>query len=360
MSVSATNDAAPAIDRAEADRLFTELYAEYWSRIRYWLHRRFAIAGFSANPAEDAAQEVFILLLEKYILTGKLQDETASALIYAIAKNEYLGYFSRSSSKEAVLDFADPVNTPVVTTGHRYAAEQPELAPLAAELDAAMQVMYEASQKWRDLHKQVYASYWPLNDTESSPSAATCQKLERRLACDAKERDRALAHFRQTTAAVGNLRSELERAGGNWRSSTNMPAGLSKDYLRVGTVASDATRTHCPSGHEMHLENTRFDGEGRRRCRACLAVHTKKQNARNSSQGRLAAQRAEQARVRSEKLAAVRRMLADPAYLDTPVRQICAEVHIDYKVVRFQVRNSRQLRQTAREAASRLAEVAAR
>ncbi len=49
------------------------------------------------------------------------------------------------------------------------------------------------------------------------------------------------------------------------------PVPMAVNILRGnGPAARNARKTHCQNGHEFTPENTRLEGPGRRRCRACL------------------------------------------------------------------------------------------
>lgn len=263
MTVSGETSTVAAVDRDAADQLFNDIYGQHFDRLRQYLYFRLPLD--KVHLAEDFAQEAFADLW-CHLLNGRPVTRAYGLLRkIALAKmNDY--YRVKSNLEYKAVDFDDPEASPV-TTSHRYAAADPAMAPLTAELDQAMARMQNASAEWRDLHKKSYVLDRRIADgydPDPEPLVRSAEALKR-------DRNRALGQLRKACGAVGALRAELERIGGpNWKSSSGLPASTMSDgKARAGSVASDVSRTHCDAGHLLDLENSSFSEEGRRRCRKC-------------------------------------------------------------------------------------------
>lgn len=276
--MTVTVGAAPGVDRAAVDQQFTEIYAECFNRLARYI--RFRNTGSLASLAEDFAQETCIELYWK-MLKGEKFDHAYGILCFL--SRAVVGRYLRlkRNTEFKVRDLTDPVNTPLIATGHAYAPETPELAETAAALDAAMDVMHQASQVWRAAHQEKYKIRRALLADEQGVTVIPIEKRaskQQKLAAVTAAEPLKLARFQEACRRVGVLRGELEQAGGaNYRSSAGMPASAaSAGSTKSGSVTSDPSVTHCPDGHLLDLDNTYFGENGRRRCRTCLDVQVKR------------------------------------------------------------------------------------
>lgn len=249
---------------------FEEIFREYMPRIRKFIWTRLDIGQY--HLAEDLTQETFSALWTHYLAKGQGVDSPFS-LLCAIGKNQVLAHQSWLKNNEMTLDYSDPATTPIVTTGHMYAADSPDLAHLSRELEQAMEEMTKASSTWRSANKAVARMAGSLHpDAVSGLTPETKSRMEQQIdVADMQERA-TLESFRQACAEVGRLRSELEAAGGaNWRSSTGMPPSAGTSPIRKGGM-SDPAVTHCPEGHLLDRRTTLFAEDGRKMCRPCRAA----------------------------------------------------------------------------------------
>ncbi|MFE3381895.1 RNA polymerase sigma factor [Streptomyces anulatus] len=269
MKVSA-EAAAPGIDRALVEQQYTELYAALWDRLV--VHLRYHLPMGHGGIAEDLAQETFILLWRRMLAGDEITHPMG--LLRFWSKNIQADYFkAKSRVAYNAVDFTDPTTEPVFSH-HTYAAGQPVMALVAAELDEAMEEMREASAEWRRLHAEVYR-YQQLVDGHSpggrTPAAVRKDERQQHLGDVQAQEASSLETFRQTCRRVGALRAELEAQSPNWQSSTGMPPSAADCGAKPGSVRSDLTVTVCPDGHPLTLANLHFLENGGRRCRACAA-----------------------------------------------------------------------------------------
>jgi DNA-directed RNA polymerase specialized sigma24 family protein len=263
VTVAGEATAVPDADRAAAETLFTEIYQAHSRRLTqfiYW-HLPFEMTDL----AEDFAQETFQDLWA-HLLKGRSVDYPF-ALLKTIASRQLADHHKvKRNSMYLATDLETPEFSVVeVARGHQYAPGNPELAGLSDELDNAMERMRTASARWRKLHGQV----------------ASMRKEETRAEA-AKQRDAALIELQDACWTVGDLRAELERAGGDsWRSPTGWPVSFRTDGRhRKGGASSDLDVTHCVNGHHLHLENVTFLEDGTRACRACAKQATRRVRAK--------------------------------------------------------------------------------
>jgi AraC-like DNA-binding protein len=259
-------------DATDAEQLFTELYKGYARRVHsfIWWHLGIEYRAL----AEDLTQETFIAVWRS-LTTGKGFDpEKPYGLLRYLARQQIGAYFSKKKNNDFTLDFTDPVNTPLVTTGHAYALERPDTTDLVRDLDEVMEQMQAASKAWRDAHKESHRLRSLLgedyNTSRGGITEATKERLREQLAEADQHEDETLHAFRDTCRRVGALRAELEElAGPNWRSGIGLPLHPEITPIRKGRYRNDPDVTHCPAGHLLDLNNTHFEEDGSRYCRAC-------------------------------------------------------------------------------------------
>jgi DNA-directed RNA polymerase specialized sigma24 family protein len=249
-----------------ADDLFTSLYAKYWRRITWYMRER--LDDRHVDYAEDLAQETFIRFWRYYAVKGKPGSYT---LLTLQARSTLAAFYETRAAGERATDFADPVNAPLASACGTYAIGRPDMAPVVRELEAALEQMAEASQEWRGQHKAAGALRGRI---------AKCTKAEKIAQREAEYREatgrseRLLITFRDACRRVGDLRAELERAGGpRWNASSGGPDAPAEREKTAGALKSDPTVTHCSKGHRLDLENANFDADGSRRCRTCKTDH---------------------------------------------------------------------------------------
>lgn len=356
MTVPGQTPAVAADDRQAADRLFTQIYADYWDRVRRYIWTR--LEWHQDRLAEDIANDVFIDLWLRFILPGRLKNpERPLSLLFEIAKSHANQQRLWLKNNETALDLADPANAPVVATGHAYAAWTPDLASISRALEAAMEHMTEASETWRSLHKQAHRHRRVLSpDYRAGNGGATPESLNRALTAveDAEQRQAsALKTFRAACARVGQLRADLEAAGGpNWKSSAGMPASVaSSGSARDGSVSSDLNVTSCPNGHDLVLNNVEFDAAGLRRCRTCRDDLTRQREQAKRAQKPL--KRSAGKTLTADTLAAARALFVDPAKADVPMEQLAADVGCHLSTLKRRIPEYRELRAAALEGAAR-------
>lgn len=414
MTVQGAASLVADVDLAAAEQRFNDIYAMHAGRVRN--HVYFRLPLDLTHLTDDFMQETF-LDLWLHLAKGKPVDKPFG-LLRAMANQNVLTHFMvRSNTEYLATDFEDPKTSSGAPAGHRYAATDPVLALLSTELDAAMECMRDASEQWRELHRKAYMTSQRLKDGHGGQyrTDASKAKLTGELEQLVNDRDVALKRLQRTCGAVGQLRSDLERAGGNWRSSTGLPSGVSADgKARQGTVASDVTVTECPKGHDLTVDTVVFLEDGTRRCRRCQeatrmnrqswASHKGKRTARNvvhrdviDAAGRalfdpananrstkdiateykvhvntlhrnfpnLADQRSEAARAagiqpkgrharpHDNTIAAARTLLADPSNAGLTLKALLERAGITEKIMRSRIPDYQVLRQSAREAAAR-------
>lgn len=222
---TAARTASAPVDREAAEARFTEIYAEQNRRLTQWFY--WHLPESVRGRAEDLAQETFLNLWE-HLLKGRSVDYPF-ALLKRIGQRRMADQLSvRARDAEAVLmDVTDPEAPSVETIGHssRYAAGEPELALVAAELETAMERMRDASALWRKLHAEsgkYKARPKPPGWVDPNPGRTAkvdAARVEIRI-----RRDEALVELQEACRAVGNLRADLERAAGcAWQSSCGWP-----------------------------------------------------------------------------------------------------------------------------------------
>ncbi|WP_098010500.1 RNA polymerase sigma factor [Streptomyces sp. sk226] len=269
MTVSA-GVAAPGVDRAVVEQQYTQLYAELWDRLV--VHIRYHLPMGHGGIAEDLAQETFILLWRRMLAGDEITHPMG--LLRFWSKNIQANYFkAKSRVAYNAVDFTDPGTEPIVRH-HTYAAGQPDMALVAAELDEAMEEMRNASAVWRRLHAEVYR-YQRLVDGEEfggwTPAVTRENERQQQLGKAQAQEVRSLSAFRYACRRVGALRAELEAQSPNWQSSTGMPPSAVDGGAKPGSVRSDLDVTVCPDGHRLTFGNLHFLENGGRRCRACAA-----------------------------------------------------------------------------------------
>lgn len=281
MTVQAAAAPVADVDLGAATQQFTEIYAQYWGRIRRFIWTR--LDWHQQDLAEDIANETFIEFWQSFVLTGKLDSvETVFGLLCTMSRHQIAQYFRRQYSGERVLDVTDPVNTPIVATGHSYAAERPDVAPMVAELDAAMETMRERSERWQKLHGETYRLRCMLDGT-AEPARS---KLAARIDGMDQDEETALSDFRAACLHVGQLRGEIQTAaGGSWQASVDIPLAIPHTVSAERSHRTDPTITHCLNGHLVDYANTRFKADGTRLCRTCQSEY----QARRTDERRTAA-----------------------------------------------------------------------
>jgi DNA-directed RNA polymerase specialized sigma24 family protein len=265
------------VDLDAAAQQMTEIYGLYWERLRVFIWKRIDIR--EQHLAEDLASETFLELWRRYFLTGRVVDKPYG-LLCTMARSQIGQHFLRKGNLERSLDFTDPVNTPILATGHAYALERPDVVGLVRELDAAMETMQAASKTWRDAHKASHTHRTLLQRDDLTQTSR--QTLGRKLAAADAHEDATLGAFREACAEVGRIRAELESvAGPHWRSAIGLPVNPEITAVKAQSYRNNRALTHCPDGHLLDLNNTHFDEDGSRACRACKhAQHRARQTAR--------------------------------------------------------------------------------
>lgn len=289
--------AAPGVDRDVVEQQFTEVYAANFSRVvRY--AGVFLDWGQTAL-AEDMAQEAFIQLWKGMLRGQTYHLPTVYGLLKLYVRRAVAEYYKPARSSERSVDFADPVNTPIVASGHGYATGVPGLASVVRDLDHAMVVMARASERWRNLNKESAAQRLKLadhwKDHLGGLSATARARIEREAEEIEQREDQALIAFRASCLRVGQLRAEIEAAAGpNWRSSIGLPP--SQVATAPFSYAKDPTATHCSKGHLLDRLTTAYTAAGERRCRVCGRENTARAKPRTGKVATTDPQIIEQAR----------------------------------------------------------------
>jgi DNA-directed RNA polymerase specialized sigma24 family protein len=270
VTVQAEEPTVPHVDRQTAEKQFEDAYRRWWKPLTYFIYAR--LDKRHVSNAEDLAAEAFTELWTNFSAVGR---DVASpwGLLCHMARNRIGKFYGTLAAvRESAVDFTDPANRGI-EAGHSYAAHQPEVATLTAELNDALEAMAGLSQKWRDAHTKTSLYRSRLEGDAFVMRPKTRAATEEKLAALTADSDRLLAEFRKACALVGDLRRDLEAAGGpNWCSSTGMPPTQARNHTKGMGTMSDPTRTHCDDGHELTLENTLFTPKGAKRCRTCMAI----------------------------------------------------------------------------------------
>lgn len=248
---------------------FAAVYAEQFQRLVRWLQWRLPS---HRHNAEDLAQETFQVF---WVELGKGFEvrPTVFGFLKFLANQEIARSFRIQSRDTAVevVDFAEgEAFGSVPTSRHRYTSADPELSMVAAELDAAMERMQDASDRWRKLHAKV-AAMRPYRESHREPAHKLRARQVRREEVH-RQRDEALVELQEACRVVGNLRGELERLGGcGYRSSGGWPPPLtySCGMRSRKTAVCDPALKDCPNGHPLGLEALGFLADGSAVCRAC-------------------------------------------------------------------------------------------
>lgn len=327
-------DTATATHHAAAEQVFNELYAEHWKRL-YWVIRT-RMNREHAHLAEDITQETYIRLWNFLVQGNEVQGETGFGLLVVMARTSISRFYEVMVSRENVIDFADPENYLAVAKGSGYAAGQPENAPLARELDEAMEDMAAASEQWRAQHK-VAAKIRSILESNQLTEQTLTPEGEKRLVNDLAQADAEQANkleiFRRATYRVGQLRVELERAAGSsWRCSAGGLPPAHEAPITKGSYRRDLSVTHCPEGHHLTVENTYFEFDGARKCRICRRA-TMQVAARRRAGGK-PARLAKVRLVSDDALAAARALLLDPGKDALTLEDIVAETGVSESTIR--------------------------
>lgn len=313
----------------DAATQFEEIYRQCYMRlVRYlaWLLKT------PYHPlAEDLAQETFLRLWLDYVAKDGIREpEKVYGLLKVMARHRVHDHFKAGRNQESTVDLADHANRDL-EAGHGYALGLPGVSMLVAELDAAMERMTCASEKWRGLNKESVRLRMLLadgyRDHLGGLSAPNRQQIEQQAAASERDEEQALADFREICGQVGELRADIERvSGANWRSCVGMPTGQAPHAAL--SYAKDSSATHCSKGHLLDRMNTAFTADGERRCRACgreKNLRSKPRKTSASSCGRAATDPAV--------LERARQLLADPAAGHT-VRSVSQLLDISQSTLR--------------------------
>lgn len=201
----------------DAAQLFTDLHREHVGRVTRFIYSRLGKTDY--HLAEDLTSETFSALWFRFLDRGE-EVKAPLGLLYTLARwqiGDYFGGRSKKANWEQVLDVTDPVNTPLVITGHVYAAERPDLAILVTDLEEAMDRMTAASKAWRNAHKASNRQQrFEMTDDDLLVDVSAVGEWT--------AEDETLQTFRKACAEVAELRAELETAAGpHWRASMPPP-----------------------------------------------------------------------------------------------------------------------------------------
>jgi len=330
-------------DLDAAAQQFTDIYQTYAERLCRFIWHRLDVR--EAHLAEDLTSETFMELWRRYMLAGRADSvEKPYGLLCTMARSQIGQHFNKKKNGEWALDFADPTNTPLLATGHAYALERPDVAGLVRDLDAAMEAMRAASKTWRDAHKDSHGLRSMLEDgynaSRGGLTESTKASLRQQLDAADQHEDQTLHTFRGTCARVGELRAELEAvAGPNWTSSVGHPVNPAISVIKAGAYRNDRSVTHCPDGHLLDLNNTHFEEDGSRVCRAC-------RNARYAARRTPAASTAVRT-VHDDVIEKARAMLADPANVSLNLAAIAKRLNTSSTTLSNRIPDLAQLRKQA-------------
>lgn len=303
---------------------FTEIYAEHWNRLRKYVH--FTVPLHMTDLAEDFAQETFIELW-RHMLKGRPVTRPYGLLRFMAVRKIASHFAVKSNLDYKAVDMEDPATVAILNiSDHRYAANDPVLASLAAELDQAMLRMQDASASWRELHKKTH-----LLDQRIASGFDT-ERVKQNAATARQDRDSALVGLQEACGAVGAIRAELERVGGgDWKSSSGLPASVAGDGKgRAGSVASDNSRTHCDAGHRLDLDNSSFSAGARRSCRRCAEATVARSTGR-TRKGTDSSYRTAVTQVVLDRALAV---LMDPANSHRTLNELAPEIGLSSQTLR--------------------------
>ncbi|WP_055612831.1 sigma-70 family RNA polymerase sigma factor [Streptomyces phaeochromogenes] len=261
---------------ATIEEQFADIYRNYYGQLVLWL--RYRLPASLSSQAEDFAQEACVSLLQ-YLRKGKSVQAPGGLLRKMAQRRVWEQQALHSSQHSFVTDLNDPASVALDgLKAHRYAAGDPMLAMIAAELETAHERMEEASQRWRALHRKV-SSLRPRGAPSTDP--ARVARTEARIVDARLQRDEALVELQEACRVVGQLRGELECAGGgSWRSCSGWPPARYMGGKRLDGVASDPTAKHCSFGHRLDdLERVSFLADGTRTCRDCSNAKGSKKSA---------------------------------------------------------------------------------
>lgn len=270
----ATSTAGRIANAPTVEEQFNELHQRHFHELAGWLRRR--LPASLVSQAEDFAQEAFIELWA-YLGKGKPVTKPFGLLMKMAQRKVWTHQALHSAQHAFTTDLNDPASIALDGLNeHRYAAGDPVLAMIASELETAHERMTEASERWRKLHQKV-ASLKPRGAATTDPQRIAAN--EARKAEALLQRDEALVELQEACRVVGQLRGELERAGGGcWRSCSGWPPPRYCGGVRVDGVASDPTSKQCSKGHPLtDIERVGFLADGTRVCRDCRGP----QNARH-------------------------------------------------------------------------------
>ncbi|QLJ06711.1 sigma-70 family RNA polymerase sigma factor (plasmid) [Streptomyces sp. NEAU-sy36] len=347
MTVQAEETTAP-VDLAAAERQYEEAYRRWWKPLTYFIYSR--LDQRHVSYAEDIAADTFVELWTKFAARGK-DIQFPWGLLCHMGRQRIGDFYGRLASiRELAIDFSDPLNRDV-EAGHSYATDQPEAAILAAELNDALEVMADLSKKWREAHTKtsMYRSRLEGGRFHMRPETRTATK--QRVEQLTRESDQLLIDFRESCARVGELRRDLEAAGGpNWQSSTGMPSTAMRNWTKDKGTMSEPTRTHCDDGHELTLENTLFTPKGAKRCRTCMEASWRASRAAKPAMPKVPGPRkprkpSEHA-IPEEKIQQARELLKNP---DLSIRQVAAMVGLNRSSMCERIPDLDQLRDVDRK-----------
>lgn len=344
-------EAAGTIEPAAAEKKLEDIYRQWWRPLTYFITARLDKRHHA--QVEDLAAEVFTELWTGFLAKGRDVYTPAFGLLCFLARRRIAGYFADLvHQREATVDLGDPAYARLVK-GHSYAAERPDVALLAAELDTALETMAELSKQWRAQHSETARLRTDLESDLKDFLPKTRQAKQERLNAMLAESDRLLGAFREACTLVAELRRDLEAAGGpNWQSSTGMPPTAARNPVKGQHNMSEPTRTHCDDGHELTLANTLFTKKGAKRCRTCMAAcwrrHRKTVGVpRRQYRDRAPAVEREPA-IHPETLERARQMLLADSTL--PINQVAAQLGVSNTSLWNQVPDIRDARAKARDA----------
>jgi DNA-directed RNA polymerase specialized sigma24 family protein len=147
-----SNTAARVASAPAAEEVFNAIYAAEHRRVGQYVYWHMPDSVRARH--EDVTQEVFLGLWE-HLQKGR-EVNHPFALLKRMAQRRIADQFAarRRDAGAVLVDVTDPAEPAVATMGthSRYAAGEPEMAMVAAELETAMERMRDASARWRDLH----------------------------------------------------------------------------------------------------------------------------------------------------------------------------------------------------------------
>jgi DNA-directed RNA polymerase specialized sigma24 family protein len=279
-----SNTAARVASAPAAEEVFNVIYAAEHRRVGQYVYWHMPDSVRARH--EDVTQEVFLGLWE-HLQKGR-EVTHPFALLKRMAQRRIADQFAarRRDAGAVLVDVTDPAEPAVATMGthSRYAAGEPEMAMVAAELETAMERMRDVSARWRDLHGR--AGRMKAREGQRGPGVdpnpSRTAKVEAARIEIRRQRDEALMELQEACGLVGRLRAELERAGGDsWQSSCGWPPSAARDGSRRNGPLSDPTVKECPERHCLaDIESVGFLEDGTRTCRACSTAATARHRAK--------------------------------------------------------------------------------